>query len=206
MRVVGQHLRASIISCSLQRLCARDTAILDRYTAIWRFFRSEASSRSALSPTKAVSSTRVPVYSRGRGIGGCQVYRRTLLGIRSLNTSRPRFEGKGLESPKPASDGKLQDGEKGKGKDDSSSAPVQDPYKHLENYSRFFRRLAMSLPPMQRPTRDDLLNVATSFWQRLQIRFKWVTIRSFRKFTVDEVFAFFTWFLMSQTVWILVGT
>lgn len=79
---------------------------------------------------------------------------------------------------------------------------------HLENYSRFFRRLAMSLPGtgMKRPTRDDLLNVATNFWQRFRIRFKWFTIKSFRKFNADDISAFITWFLMSQTVWILVGT
>ncbi|OCB88449.1 mitochondrial distribution and morphology protein family 31/32 [Sanghuangporus baumii] len=81
-------------------------------------------------------------------------------------------------------------------------------YQHLENYSRFFHRLAMSLPPIprQRPTRDDLLKVATSFWQRLRIRFKWITIKSFRKFNADEISAFVTWFVMSQTAWILIGT
>ncbi|TDL26083.1 hypothetical protein BD410DRAFT_784107 [Rickenella mellea] len=77
---------------------------------------------------------------------------------------------------------------------------------NLENYSRFFRRLAKSLPTMHRPTRDDFLNVATNFWQRLRIRFKWFSIRSFRKFNADDMSAFFTWFIMSQTIWILVGT
>ena len=78
--------------------------------------------------------------------------------------------------------------------------------RQLEEYSLFFRRLAMSLPPMQRPTRDDFLKVATNFWQRLRIRFQWFTVRSFRKFNADDISAFLTWFLMSQTVWILVGT
>ncbi|KAH8119011.1 mitochondrial distribution and morphology protein family 31/32 [Phellopilus nigrolimitatus] len=64
----------------------------------------------------------------------------------------------------------------------------------------------MSLPTVQRPTRDDLLKVATNFWQRFRIRFKWFTIKSFRKFNADDMSAFITWFLMSQTVWILVGT
>jgi len=81
-----------------------------------------------------------------------------------------------------------------------------DPPKHLEDYSRFFRRLALSLPHAHRPTREDLLNVATGFWQRLRIRFKWFTIKSFRKFNADDISAFVTWFLMSQTLWILVGT
>lgn len=81
-----------------------------------------------------------------------------------------------------------------------------NPPKHLEDYSRFFRRLALSLPHPHRPTRDDFLNVATGFWERLRIRFKWFTIKSFRKFNADDISAFVTWFLMSQTLWILVGT
>lgn len=77
---------------------------------------------------------------------------------------------------------------------------------NYENYSRFFRRLAMSLPPMHRPTREDFLNLTTNVWQRLRVHFKWFTIKSFRKFDADEVSAFLTWFLMSQTLWILIGT
>ena len=75
-----------------------------------------------------------------------------------------------------------------------------------ENYSRFFQRLALSLPHLHRPTRDDFLNVATGFWERIRIHFKWFTIKSFRKFNADEISAFITWFLMSQTLWILIGT
>lgn len=59
---------------------------------------------------------------------------------------------------------------------------------------------------MNRPTRDDLLNVTDSFWQRLRVRFKWFTIRSFRKFNADDISAFLSLLLLSQTVWILVGT
>ncbi|KIJ49477.1 hypothetical protein M422DRAFT_161179 [Sphaerobolus stellatus SS14] len=77
---------------------------------------------------------------------------------------------------------------------------------NLENYSRFFRRLAQSLPHLQRPTKEDFLNVTTNFWERVRVRFKWYTIRSFRRWNADEISAFFTWFLMTQTVWILVGT
>ena len=86
----------------------------------------------------------------------------------------------------------------------------QEPYvplpRNVEDYPRFFRRLALSLPHPHRPTRDDFLNVATGFWQRVRIRFKWFTIKSFRKFNADDISAFITWFVMSQTLWILVGT
>jgi hypothetical protein len=80
-----------------------------------------------------------------------------------------------------------------------------DPH-YLENYSKFFQNLAMSLPHLSRPTRDDFLNAATGFWSRLRVRFKWLTIRSFRKYNADDISAFVTWFFMSQTLWLLVGT
>jgi len=77
---------------------------------------------------------------------------------------------------------------------------------HLDNYPAFLRRLALSMPNIHRPTRDDLLMAADGFWQRARIRFRWFTIKSFRKFNADDISAFVTWFLMSQTIWILVGT
>jgi distribution and morphology protein 31 len=88
---------------------------------------------------------------------------------------------------------------------------LAEPHSHLpplnlDNYPRLYRRLALSLSHLHRPTRDDFLKVANGFWQRLRIRFKWFTIRSFRKFNADDISAFVTWFLMSQTLWILVGT
>ncbi|KAF9227145.1 hypothetical protein BS17DRAFT_775039 [Gyrodon lividus] len=91
-------------------------------------------------------------------------------------------------------------------KDVSAETPVHLPPLNLENYPRLYRRLAQSLSHLHRPTKDDFLNVASGFWQRLRIRFKWFTIRSFRRFNADDISAFITWFLMSQTLWILVGT
>ncbi|KAF9264091.1 hypothetical protein L218DRAFT_249584 [Marasmius fiardii PR-910] len=79
------------------------------------------------------------------------------------------------------------------------------PY-NFEQYPKFFRRLALSAPHLHAPTRDDFLRVADGFWQRLRIRFKWFTIKSFRKFNADDISGIITWVLMSQTVWILVGT
>lgn len=93
--------------------------------------------------------------------------------------------------------------------DDNSPQPPPPPLPpphNLENYSRFYRRLALSLPHPHRPTRDDFLNAATGFWERLRVRFKWFTIKSFRKFNADDISAFVTWFVMSQTLWILAGT
>ncbi|EJD52750.1 hypothetical protein AURDEDRAFT_82446 [Auricularia subglabra TFB-10046 SS5] len=75
-----------------------------------------------------------------------------------------------------------------------------------EQFSRLYKRLAQSFPYAHRPSRDELLSVATNTWQRLRIRFKWFAVRSFRPFNVDDWSAFFSWFLVGQTVWILVGT
>ncbi|KAG2043373.1 mitochondrial distribution and morphology protein-domain-containing protein [Suillus americanus] len=83
---------------------------------------------------------------------------------------------------------------------------LSHPPLNFDNYPRLYRRLALSLSHLHRPTRDDFLKVANGFWQRLRIRFKWFTIRSFRRFNADDISAFITWFLMSQTLWILVGT
>jgi distribution and morphology protein 31 len=80
------------------------------------------------------------------------------------------------------------------------------PLPNYENYPKSLKRLAMSLPHLHRPTRDDFLKVASGFWQRARIRFKWFTIKSFRKFNADDISAFVTWFLTAQFLWIFIGT
>ena len=77
--------------------------------------------------------------------------------------------------------------------------------RQYDNYPPFFRRIALSLPT-HRPTREDFLNAANGFWQRARIRFRWLTIRSFRKYNADDISAFVTWFVMSQTLWLFIGT
>ena len=62
------------------------------------------------------------------------------------------------------------------------------------------------LPHIHRPTYDELLAAATGFWQRLGIRFKWFSIRSFRPYTLDEIGAFISWVFLGHIVWIIVGT
>ncbi|KAJ7693437.1 mitochondrial distribution and morphology proteins-domain-containing protein [Mycena rosella] len=103
------------------------------------------------------------------------------------------------ESPKPP----INDHDSATTGGAKPDAPVPQNY---DNYPPFFRRLAMSLPHLPRPSRDDFLKVATGFWARARIRFKWFTIKSFRRFNADDMSAFVTWFVMSQTLWIFVGT
>ncbi|KAJ3495140.1 hypothetical protein NLG97_g3604 [Lecanicillium saksenae] len=57
-----------------------------------------------------------------------------------------------------------------------------------------------------RPTKEELLAAANGFWERLRVRFKWMSIRSMRPWNADEWGAFVSWFLFGHLVWILVGT
>ena len=57
-----------------------------------------------------------------------------------------------------------------------------------------------------RPTKEDLLRFARGFWTRLRIRFKWFTIRSFRRFNADDISAFFTLGSVGTIIWVVVGT
>lgn len=57
-----------------------------------------------------------------------------------------------------------------------------------------------------RSTKEELLGTATGFWQRLKVRFKWMSIRSMRPWNADEWGAFVSWFMLGHIVWVLVGT
>ncbi|CAD6887323.1 unnamed protein product [Tilletia laevis] len=57
-----------------------------------------------------------------------------------------------------------------------------------------------------RPTQEDLLRLAQGFWQRTRIRFKWFTIRSFRRFNADDISAFFTLGGLSTILLLILGT
>jgi distribution and morphology protein 31 len=56
------------------------------------------------------------------------------------------------------------------------------------------------------PSKEDLLRFAQGFWTRLRIRFKWFTIRGFRRFNADDISAFFTLGGLGTVIFIIVGT
>lgn len=65
----------------------------------------------------------------------------------------------------------------------------------------------LHLPKMpHRPAKEELLAAANGFWERLKVRFKWMSIRSMRPWNADEWGAFVSWFMLGHIVWILVGT
>ncbi|KAK0719464.1 mitochondrial distribution and morphology proteins-domain-containing protein [Lasiosphaeris hirsuta] len=65
----------------------------------------------------------------------------------------------------------------------------------------------LHLPKMpHRPTKEELLDAASGFGQRLRVRFKWFSIRSMRPWNADEWGAFVSWVFFGHLVWVLVGT
>ncbi|KAK1815233.1 Mitochondrial distribution and morphology protein 31, mitochondrial precursor [Friedmanniomyces endolithicus] len=68
------------------------------------------------------------------------------------------------------------------------------------------RMILDRLPTIHRPTKEELLGAATGFWHRLQIRFKWFSIRSVRPFNSDEIGAFVSWIFWGHVLWIVIGT
>lgn len=177
-----------------------EAAAVDRYLVIRSFFKQQVRALN----TKNIPGPPPQKFAFAPPIRLLQTYRNPQCRLFHGSCQRQegkRFTGESKERKEPVTG-------RGKVVETNTARDEHSSYRHLENYSRFFRRLAMSLPPIprQRPTRDDLLNVATNFWQRLRIRFKWITIKSFRKFNADEISAFVSWFVVSQTAWILIGT
>jgi hypothetical protein len=58
----------------------------------------------------------------------------------------------------------------------------------------------------QRPTKEQLLATATSFFHRLHIRIKWPLIRSLRPFNMDDISAFVSVYLLSHAFLLIAGT
>jgi mitochondrial distribution and morphology protein 31 len=188
---------------NLQTTRTLNVAALDRYRIIRDFFRKQhtvAPELLLLSSRRLVKSPKLTKRPCDRETNLIPNQRRSfhpsiLRPFPENYHKKHEGETRTLENAKPPSSDPL-----------SKQEPYIPPPPNDENYSRFFQRLALSLPHLHRPTRDDFLNVATGFWERIRIRFKWFTIKSFRKFNADDISAFITWFVMSQTLWILVGT
>ncbi len=164
-------------------------AALDRYTTIRMFFRQRFVSSLSHTSSASLRSPMLQSYTL-----------RARITIRSFSVCRHlRQEGQGQSTRQPNANNEPR-------RKDGEPPPPKESLLAPENYPRFFRRLARSLPNLQRPTRDDFLRAADGFWQRLRVRIRWLTIRSFRRYNADELSAFVTWFLMSQTLWLFVGT
>ncbi|KAK5629958.1 hypothetical protein RRF57_005673 [Xylaria bambusicola] len=73
----------------------------------------------------------------------------------------------------------------------SASEPQPEPVKQPAEespVSKYFHLPHLpSMPHLpHRPTKEELLAAANGFWERLKVRFKWVSIRSMRPWNIDE--------------------
>ncbi|KAI9695132.1 MAG: Mitochondrial distribution and morphology protein 31, mitochondrial precursor [Bogoriella megaspora] len=79
-------------------------------------------------------------------------------------------------------------------------------YANAASAKAFLERLPKIPHHLHRPSKDEVLALATGFWSRLRLHFKWFTIRSARPFTFDEISALFSWVVLGHLIWIIVGT
>lgn len=86
-------------------------------------------------------------------------------------------------------------------------APPSARRDHAQNYTPFIRRLiqqsSLPLRSNYRPSKEELLGAASSWWQRLRIRIKWFTIRGWRRFNTDDLSAFASWFVVGNSECVL---
>ena len=173
---------------------AHNVAAVDRYSAIHTFFSSQQNTpRIGVVPQRQYTRLhyRLPGDTNGEDAYLC---------VRRFSwtcTRRAEDPSKGVSEATKEKAGSSSSGA-------TTKAEPPNPLQY-DNYPPFFRRLALSLPT-HRPTREDFLNAANGFWQRARVRFRWLTIRSFRKYNADDISAFVTWFVMSQTLWLFIGT
>lgn len=186
---------------------------VDRYNTIRLFFQRQLATHTSMPVTPLPACRRSASHTIFTPSSSRLLARRDFLELRSLRSrhdhSSREEKGNIHESDHSSQENKAQSpgsasSVQGDSEQNTGVHPPPPPL-NLDNYPRLYRRLALSLSHLHRPTRDDFLKVASGFWQRLRIRFKWFTIRSFRRFNADDISAFITWFLMSQTLWILVG-
>jgi len=82
--------------------------------------------------------------------------------------------------------------------------PVQTPPGHAQDYTPFIRRLigrssSLTTSSPTRPTKEQLLAAAGSWWERLRVRLKWFTIRGWRRFNADDYGAFASVFVLGNS-------
>lgn len=58
----------------------------------------------------------------------------------------------------------------------------------------------------ERMNKKQILSEATNFYERFKINTKWLLIRGNRPFSANEIGTMFSWLLISQILWIILGT
>ena len=163
--------------------------------------------RSVLSPSRLATSSRVTIHDatsaryaavhifstrqastlaqRQRTVGYSPTIRLSTLRIRYNSTTPPA---------RPCPD-----------------CPAVEKRGHAQEYTPFIQRLIhrthqISPDSPHRPTKEELLSAARSRWERFRIRLQWFFIRGWRRFNTDDLSAFASWFVVGNTLWIVIGT
>ncbi|GAA5854559.1 hypothetical protein JCM3766R1_006076 [Sporobolomyces carnicolor] len=152
-------------------------------------------------------STRTASTLPGRELASRSVTARSLSSSSSSSAPRPEHDG---DRDHEGEGGKVQQHALTT-EHDRPPLGVAKPYPHyLASLPRSLRRVAASLPSVTQsgrpPTVDQLLHLSNSFFDRLKIRFKWFTIRSYRRFRLDDWSAFFSIGILSTLGWFLIKT
>jgi len=192
--------------------------VISRSFASGGFFALGTNPSSPAAET--VASTCANAVDKGRSSGSRTLDRRKV--SYQLQEARQRAfhsssrwgsPGESKRNGKPSKTGPhgLEDGKDGiaGAKDSMASMTSQRATKGLSATSAVNKHVMARLPHMphlHRPNKEELLAAATGFWSRLKVRFKWFSIRSVRPFNMDEIGAFFSWFVLGHVIWIIVGT
>ncbi|ANB12896.1 Mdm31p [Sugiyamaella lignohabitans] len=154
---------------------------------------TESASRSSTSPIQTILL--------GKGIGitftsnskyGMGNFIRTGLGTRNFHTTLANR--KEPSSSKPADKSGEQDGLQNS----------QENEKKIEENNHNIR-----MPDMVSKhwaTKEELLATASGLFERVRIRLKWTLFRQIRPFNTDDISALFSWVLVGNILWILLGT
>ena len=133
-----------------------------------------------------------------------KAWRRSLHTQRDGNGNGKRNEGAEHKSATPESRAQRTRSESAKSESELLSTQAAKGQVNVKEPLSFSHNFVNRLP--HRPTKEELLAAATGFWSRLKVRFKWFSIRSVRPFNVDEIGAFFSWFVLGHVLWVVLGT
>ncbi|ODQ66566.1 hypothetical protein NADFUDRAFT_45996 [Nadsonia fulvescens var. elongata DSM 6958] len=64
----------------------------------------------------------------------------------------------------------------------------------------------LPLLPKNRLIKEQLLASSTGMFNRMGIRIKWLLTKQVRPFNIDDISAFFSWIIVGNVIWILLGT
>ncbi|KAK8180151.1 uncharacterized protein BKA78DRAFT_300266 [Phyllosticta capitalensis] len=183
------------------------------FAASWRLQDASRLSLSRPTTTSSVGLGRAPPTSAARPSRKPQDSRIYQLAVKSWarsssNTARRRRGVYNRRNKSSVSDGNQPKGnpvQPGPQQKLSQNGKVKDTSEVAGASSS--KQLLDRLPHLpHRPGKEELLAAANGAWSRFKVHFKWFSIRSGRKFNMDDISAFFSWILLGHLAWVIIGT